>query len=140
MLADLEFDNPDADRLRRALVDCAAHSLRESAEILTWLEGVGLARLAQRLTTTAPALHWWVRPDAARPDVEQGFQHVVTLHRKMRTLHKELKFAAATLERDFTEESFAHLTDIKAQIAAMEGQEATIEGFGASSGRGARSM
>ena len=139
-LTELEFDNPDADRLRRALVDCAAHELRESVDILAWLEGVGLARLAQRLTVSALALHWWVRPDAARPDVEQGFQHVVTLHRKMRTLHRELKLAAAALERDFTEESFAHLTEIKTQIEAMEGQEASLEGFGASSGRAVRAM
>jgi len=139
-LTELEFDNPDADRLRRALVDCAAHELRESVDILAWLEGVGLARIAQRLTVSALALHWWVRPDAARPDVEQGFQHVVTLHRKMRTLHRELKLAAAALERDFTEESFAHLTEIKMQIEAMEGQEASLEGFGASSGRAVRAM
>jgi DNA primase len=65
---------------------------------------------------------------------------VLTLHRKMRTLHRELKLAAAALERDLTDENFARLSDIKVQIAAIEGAEATIEGFGASSGRAAREM
>jgi DNA primase len=65
---------------------------------------------------------------------------VVTLHRKMRTLNRELKLAAAAFERDLTDENFAHLTDIKTQIAAVEGAEATIEGFGLSSGRSVRAM
>jgi DNA primase len=139
-LAELEFENADADRLRRALVDCAAIGLRGAADVMSHLEAAGLGRIIQRLGTMAPALHWWARPDAALPDVEQAFTHVVTLHRKMGTLHRELKLAATALERDFTDENFAHLADIKSQISAIEGQEATIEGFGISSGRAARAM
>jgi DNA primase len=139
-LADLEFDNAEADKLRRALVDCAAHGLRDPAEVRAHLDALGVDRLLDRLSRAVPSLHWWVRSDAAAPDVEQGFQHVLTLHRKMRTLHRELKLAAAALERDLTDENFARLSDIKVQIAAIEGAEATIEGFGASSGRAAREM
>jgi DNA primase len=139
-LAELQFDNSDADRLRRALVDCAAHGEREEAQIRRALSAQGFDRLIERLLSFAEPLHWWVRPDAALADVEQAFNHVVTLHRKMRTLHRELKVATAALERDFTEENFVHLADLKAQISAIEGQEATIEGFGLSSGRAARAM
>ncbi|MDQ0472922.1 DNA primase [Labrys wisconsinensis] len=134
-LAEVEFDNPDADRLRRALVDCAAEGSRDSAALVARLEGAGFSRLLQRL---AADMHWWTRPDAAESDVERGFAHVLTLHRGMRTLHRELKLATAALERDFTDENFARLSDIKAQIALIEGTEATIDGFGASSGRSAR--
>jgi DNA primase len=139
-LAELELENGDADRLRRALVDCAAHGLRDAAEIRNHLLAAGFDRIMQRLAAHAADLHWWARPEAALDDVEQAFTHVVTLHRKMRTLHRELKLATAALERDFTDENFAHLADIKSQISAIEGQEATIEGFGISSGRAARAM
>lgn len=139
-LAELELENAEAERLRRVLVDCAAQGSREEGTLGAQIEALGFAKLAGRLVEITHPLHWWVRPDAAAPDVEQGFAHVVTLHRKMRTLHTELKLATAALGRDFTDENFAHLTDIKAQIAAIEGAEATIEGFGASSGRAARTM
>ena len=139
-IADLELDNAEADRLRRALVDCAAHGLRDPAEVRAHLSASGLGRLVDRLNHAVPSLHWWVKAEAAAADVEQGFRHVLTLHRKMRTLNRELKLAAAALERDLTDENFAHLADIKAQIATVEGAEATIEGFGASSGRAAHAM
>lgn len=139
-LAELEFDNAEANRLRGALIDCAANGLRESLEIVTQLESLGFERLLAHITATSAPTHFWVRRDAAFSDVQQGFMHVVTLHHKSRTLNRELRLAAAALEQDFTQENFAQLTDIKAQIAAMEGLEATIDGFGASSGRAARAM
>jgi DNA primase len=137
-LAELEFDNAEADRLRRRLVDCAAQGVADTEALRAELTADGFDAMLQRLAATARPLHWWIGAEAAFSDVEQGFAHVVTLHRKMRTLHRELKLATAALERDFTDENFAHLADIKGQIAAIDGQEATIEGFGTPSGREAR--
>jgi DNA primase len=140
MLARLEFDNAEAHRLRQALIDCVAHGLRESPDIVAQLISLGFERLLQHITAFSGLGHFWVRPDAAFPDVRDGFVHAVALHHKYRTLNKELRLAAAALERDFTDENFARLQDIKAQIATIEGTEATIDGFGASSGRAVRGM
>ncbi|WP_448953106.1 DNA primase [Labrys neptuniae] len=139
-LAGLEFTNVEAGRLRQAVIDCVAHGLRESLEIETELKLLGFERLLAHIAALILPMHFWVRRDAAFPDVRDGFEHTVALHHKYRTLHKELRHAEAALDRDFTEENWARLTDIKAQIAAMEGTEAMIEGFGASSGRGSRTM
>ncbi|GLS19520.1 DNA primase [Labrys miyagiensis] len=140
LLAGLEFDNAETNRLRQALIDCVAHGLRESPEIETELLGLGFERLLHQITSASALGHFWVRRDAAFPDVRDGFVHAVALHHKNRTLHKELRLAATALEQDLTDENFARLQDIKAQIATMEGTEAMIEGFGASSGRSSRDM
>ena len=132
-LADLEFDNAEADRLRRALVDCAAHGLaRRRGRQTPPRGGLGVDRLLDRLDRAVRRCTGGCGPMPLAPDVEQAFQHVLTLHRKMRTLHRELEARGLALSsEDLTDENFAHLADIKAQIAAVEGAEATIEGFGA---------
>ena len=64
-----------------------------------------------------------------------GGHHVVTLHRKQRTLNKELKDAERALGEDPTEANLSWLRDVQQRLAALEGSEALIEGFGLSSGR-----
>jgi DNA primase len=66
--------------------------------------------------------------------------HVVTLHRKSRTLNKELKEAERALGEEPTEENLAWLRDVQSRLSALNGSEASIEGFGALSGRGARGL
>ena len=128
-LAEIEFDNAEANHLRQALVDCAAGGLRESLEIEAHLRALGFERLLAHIDHMSAPTHLWVRRDAAFHDVQDRFIRVVTLHHKFRTLNKELRLAAAALEQDFTQENFARLSDIKAQIATMTGMEATIEGM-----------
>ena len=62
------------------------------------------------------------------------------MHRKSRTLHKELKDAEAALGSEPSEENLAWLRDIQARLAALEGTEALIDGFGALSGRALRTF
>ena len=69
-----------------------------------------------------------------------GLAHVLTLHRRTRTLHKELKSAEQALGSDPNEENFLWLRDVQERLAAVEGTEALIEGFGAYSGRPVRSL
>ena len=57
--------------------------------------------------------------------------HVVSLHRKSRTLHKELKDAELALGNEPSEENLAWLRDVQERLAALEGAEALIDGFGA---------
>ncbi len=138
-LAELEFRHGDGDKLRRAILDAAsghaltalrscglqlprvnwARCLRESRGAVTHHVGLAGARRGRRRRTFTL---WWT--------------HVVSLHRKSRTLHKELKDAEMALGNEPSEENLAWLRDIQARLAALEGAEALIEGFGALSGAG----
>ena len=51
------------------------------------------------------------------------------------SLLRELKDAELALGEDASEANMAWLRDIKARLSEMDGTEAMIEGFGASSGR-----
>jgi len=72
-----------------------------------------------------------VMPSALVRDAEQVWLQAVTLHRRARTLHKDLKDAEAALALDPNEASLALVQNIQGQIAAVEGTEALIDGFGA---------
>lgn len=138
-LASLEL-NGDADMLRRVLlditssrqpdryIDCA--TLRE-AVVARGCEGV-LQRIEAAVTHAAD---WPAREGAAPEDVRQLWAHVLTLHHRNRTLNKELKEAERALGEEPSEENFAWLRDVRAQLSSLEGTEASIEGFGALSGR-----
>jgi len=139
-LADLEFVHPDADRLRRAILDAAAHHDADETESLrAALERRNLAAMLARVETALTHLaDWPARPGAAAEDVRQWWAHVVTLHRKSRTLNRELKDAERALGDEPSEENLAWLRDVQSRLSALEGTEASIEGFGALSGRPAR--
>jgi len=141
-LAELEFLHPDVDRLRRALIDFGAgHGTAEAGSLRNVMleRGFGpvLARVEAAITHTSD---WPVRPEAGKEDVTRWWSHVVTLHRKTRTLHRELKDAEHALGADPSDENFGWLRDVQERLAALEGAEALIEGFGAASGRPARSF
>ena len=81
---------------------------------------------------------WPARAGAAADDVLQWWTHVVTLHRKQRTLNRELKDAERALGEEPTDANLAWLRDVQERLSALDGSEALIEGFGLSSGRAAR--
>ena len=81
---------------------------------------------------------WPARDGAAAEDVRQWWTHIVTLHRRSRTLNKELKDAEHALGEAPSEENLNWLRDVQGRLSALEGTEASIEGFGALSGRPAR--
>ncbi len=140
-LAELEFRHPDADGLRRAILDAAGHGSLDAEALAAALSARGLAPVLARVT--AALTHrsdWPARADAAPEDVERWWAHVVTLHRKSRTLHRELKEAERVLGAEPSEENLAWLRDVQERLAALDGSEAEIEGFGASSGRSARTL
>ena len=56
------------------------------------------------------------------------------------TRSRELREAERALGADPTEANFARLKDVQDRLAVLDGTEALIEGFGASSGRPARTM
>lgn len=141
-LSQLEFRYADAERLKSALIDIAAHAAAADSQAIKAelaardLTGV-MERIAAAITTASV---WGARPDAAPEDVLVTWQQLVALHRQWHSLTKELKDAEQALGQDNSEANYLRLRDVKARLARMEGTEALIEGFGASSGRGARSL
>ncbi len=83
---------------------------------------------------------WGALQDAAPADVLVTWQQLVGLHRQWHSLLKELQEAEQALGSDASEANFLRLRDVKTRLSKMEGTEALIEGFGASSGRPVRSI
>jgi DNA primase len=141
-LADLEFLNGDADLLRRSMLDAVASLTEITApalrEALLGREcGPVLARIEKAVTHFAD---WPAWEGAAAEDIRQWWHHVLTLHRKNRTLNRELKEAERALGDEPSEENFARLQDVRVRLQAIDGTEASIEGFGTSSGRPGRGL
>jgi DNA primase len=141
-LASLEFRHAEAEKLKSALIDSAAHAATLDAEGLkAELTQRGLAETAARIASSITTHSvWGARPDAAPEDVLVTWAQLIGLHRQWDSLAKELKDAEQALGRDASEANYLRLRDIKARLARMDGTEALIEGFGASSGRGVRSL
>ena len=139
-LAELEFAHRDCDRLRRALLDAAAEEVPpDAAALAAALAGLGAADALERVRRAVThAADWPARPEAAPADVEACWTHVVGLHHKKRTLSRELREAEEAHAKTQDEGSLAWLRDVQARLAAIEGTEALIEGFGAASGRASR--
>jgi DNA primase len=141
-LASLEFRYADAERLKAALIDIAAHAAAADADaIKAELAARHLTEVMDRIEAAITTQSvWGARPDAAAEDVLVTWQQLVALHRQWHSLTKELKEAEQALGQDSSEANYLRLRDVKTRLERMDGTEALIEGFGASSGRGARSL
>ncbi len=140
-LAEIELRHSDADRLRRAVLDIIGASVHDSDTMRAALAALDLGGVLARVEKAIThGSDWPARSGAAPEDVAAFWTHVLTLHRRTRTLHKELKSAEQALGSEPNEENFLWLRDVQERLAAVEGTEALIEGFGASSGRPARSF
>jgi DNA primase len=145
-LASLEFRHGDAERLKAALIDIAAHKADHAAgldpeALRAELASRGLTEVMTRIAVaiTTPSV-WGTGLEAAPDDVLVTWQQLVALHRQWHSLTKELKDAEQALGQDASEANFLRLSDVKTRLSRVEGTEALIEGFGASSGRGVRSL
>jgi DNA primase len=140
--AELELLHRDADQLRRAILDAAVgHAAVEAEELRAAVAGRGLGPLLARLgSTITHTADWPAQAGAASEDVAQWWTHVVTLHRKARTLNKELKEAERALGEEPSEANLAWLRDVQGRLSALGGTEALIDGFGALSGRPVRAL
>ena len=144
-LSELEFRHADAERLKAALIDIAAQEADaaglEPETLRAELASRGLAETMDRIfASVTNASVWGVRPDAAPDDVLVTWQQLVALHRQWHSLTRELKEAELALGQDATEANYLRLRDVKDRLAQVDGTEALIEGFGASSGRGAKTL
>ncbi len=113
----------------------------DRAELLAELGRRGFADLIGRIARTITTMSvWGAQPQTAPADVLLTWTQLIALHRQWQTLTRELKEAELALGGDNTEANYARLRDVKARLASIDGTEALIEGFGAPSGRLARSF
>jgi len=147
-VAALELAHPDAHKLRAGIIAAFANDHHRSLEpsepsekMRADLVKSGFSPLLQRLdgTITTQAV-WGARSGAAAEDVLSTWHQLVSLHRQWHSLLRELKDAELALGEDASEANLAWLRDVKARLSEVDGTEALIEGFGASSGRLQRSV
>jgi DNA primase len=149
-LAEAEFRHADTQKLKGALIDVFAHHFAEDfgrdgeaerVALAAELAKRGFTELLERIgrSITTPSV-WGARPAAAQADVLLTWKQLIALHRQWHSLTRELRDAEAALGADNSEANYARLRDVKARLSSLDGTEALIEGFGASSGRPARSL
>ena len=141
-IAGLELAHPDAVKLRAGIIAAFANygttddSEAERDRIAAWLEKNNYSEQIQKVEKALTTKDvWGTQAGAAREDVLSTWQQLVALHRQSHALLRELKDAEQALGHDNTEANIAWLRDVKARLAAADGTEALIEGFGESSGR-----
>ncbi len=135
-----ELSARELDQLRGQILEIAGEEPAiEAAALRGRLEGAGFEALLARLDAQIrKGGIWQAGPEAGDPDAENGWLQAVTLHRKSRTLHKELKEAEAALALEPSDANLARMVEIQKQLANADGTEALIDGFGESSGRPSR--
>ncbi len=135
-LAHIEFASPEARKLCDAIVRLAGEDLHDHATLRRALDARGLSDLRQRLERAAEKLpHWHLRSDASESDADHVLRQALTLQRRAQALHKALRVAELALAQEPSEANLALLCDVQSQIATLNGMEATVDGFGLSSGR-----
>jgi DNA primase len=141
-LAGVEFRHAGAARVKSELIDIFAHGAASDGEaMIAELGRRGLTEVAARMgkAITTPSV-WGAQSEAAPDDVLMTWKQLVALHRQWHSLIKELREAEQALGQETTEANYSWLQDVKARLAILDGTEALIEGFGASSGRPVRSL
>ncbi|MEM8876545.1 MAG: DNA primase [Pseudomonadota bacterium] len=142
-LAEISFADSDLDSARQRLLDVAAGNPRSdpARSLHGDLEQAGLERVVERINLMlAEGTDWFADPEAADSDAEIGIRHILALHRRSETLHRELTAAERAFQSDMTDTNWLRLQSIKSELDSHEGAEARIEGFGAGSGRMQRGL
>ncbi len=144
-LVSVEFEAREARALQELLVELGtsrAHGETESSPSPEEaIENAGLSAFLARLEgMVAHANLWSVRKGAAASDAAVTLRQVLGLHRKVSTLNRELRAVERRLANDPCEEDQARLAEIRAQLSAIDGTEASLEGFGSMSGRVSRAL
>jgi len=141
-LAAVEFRHSEAAKMKGVLIDIFAHGGAPDRDAMIAEFGRrGFAELAGRIQKTITTTSvWGAGAQAAPEDVLMTWKQLVALHRQWHSLIKELKDAEQALGQDSTEANYSWLQDVKARLSVIDGTEAMIEGFGASSGRPARTL
>jgi DNA primase len=135
-LADLELEGRATQMVRSLLLDGAASG--EPADLTVMrarLERAGLTAEADRLTALVrPGDRWMLDPHADPLRLEDALRQAITLHRRARTLHSELRAAERALAEEDNEANLAWLREVQNQLSSVEGAEADMDNAAASGG------
>jgi DNA primase len=128
-LAELDLEGKAAQDFRRFLLDGAASGEPADAGVMqTRLERAGLAQAAERLTVLVhPGDRWMLDPHADSLRLEDALRQAITLHRRARTLHTELRAAERALAEEVNEANLAWLREVQNQLSSGEGAEADLD-------------
>jgi DNA primase len=128
-LAELELEGRLAQSLRRLLLDTAASGEAiDPAVMRARLERAGLTEAATRLTALVrPGDRWTLDPHADLLRLEDALRQAITLHRRARTLHSELRAAERALAEEDNEANLAWLREVQNQLSSAEGAEADLD-------------
>ncbi len=128
-LAGLELEGRASQMVRNLLLDGAASG--EPADISVMnarLERAGLAPAAERLMALVrPGDRWMLDPHADSLRLEDALRQAITLHRRARTLHSELRAAERALAEEDNEANLAWMREVQNQLSSVEGAEADLD-------------
>ena len=128
-LAELEFEGKASQIFRRLLLDGAASGEPADPSVMqARLERAGLAQAAERLMALVrPGDRWMLDPHADSLRLEDALRQAITLHRRARTLHSELRAAERALAEEDNEANLAWLREVQNQLSSVEGAEADLD-------------
>ncbi|MGV6872745.1 DNA primase [Pseudochelatococcus sp. B33] len=136
-IAALDFSGPLALDLRTRLLELVAGGVSDRAAVRAHLERAGLAEKVARLAhVMVPSERWILVADGAHDDILAAIRQAVTLQRRTRTLHTELRAAQNALAEDDSEANLAWLIDVQAQVTSLDGAEAEADPLRQGAGAG----
>jgi DNA primase len=129
-LAELEFDGRGGAALRGLLLDNAGSDETLDPTVMeARLTRAGLAGLVERLVALVrPGDRWALDPHADPMRLADALRQAMTLHRRGRALHSELRAAERALAEEETEANLAWLREVQHQLSSAEGAEADADG------------
>ncbi|PWR25693.1 DNA primase [Zavarzinia aquatilis] len=132
-LVRLEIDSPPLDRLRSALLSMSFNVPGlDSDKVKGHLADVGLAETFAHLEDDRfLGLHGIARSDMTIDLVEEGWRHVLALHRRQTGLKAELSEAQASYEASPTDAGIRRVQAIKEELNRIESQ---VQAAGVDSG------
>ncbi len=123
------FSHPDTRALAQLALDtlmrvqAEGHEL-DGAMLQAELVRKGLESAWRRLLAAVRPGDRFSADESKKIDADLLLQQAMTLHRRALVLHTELRAAERALSEDPSESNFALLSDLKAQLMALEGTEA----------------
>ncbi|MBL0403268.1 DNA primase [Microvirga aerilata] len=131
-LADLELEGRSTQMVCSLLLDGAASGEPPDATVVrARLDRAGLTPVADRLAALVrPGDRWMLDPHADPLRLEDALRQAITLHRRARTLHSELRAAERALAEEDNEANLAWLREVQNQLSSVEGAEADMDNAG----------
>lgn len=131
-LAEIDFTTPELDRLRISLLDAA--SLPENLDRSHLIDhlanrghGPALTRLEQAEAKAGRPMAAHVAKTGNVDGIIEQWQQAEKLHSKHTSLLRELHLTELAFGQDMTDENFARMKEIRAQIETLDGLDAAHE-------------